>query len=192
MRWRRGRFGAVMIQRYLRMFLFASRWLLAPLYVSLVLCLLSLVIKSGERVFHFALEFATQTEAATIVGVLDLVDLTLTGSLIVLVIFSGYENFISRIEDSESRTWPAWMGRIDFGGLKLKLMSSLVAISAIRLLEAFMDLQNQTDRDLMWYIGVHLTFVMSSLILALSDHFGGHDGDVAAPHPPAVAPPNER
>jgi uncharacterized protein (TIGR00645 family) len=180
----RRRLGAVMINRHLRTFLFASRWLLAPLYVTLVLCLVSLLIKAGEKVVHFALAFTAQNESATIVAVLDLVDLTLTGSLIVLVIFSGYENFVSPADPRESRNWPAWMGTIDFAGLKLKLMSSLVAISAIRLLEAFMDMQHQSDRDLMWTVAVHLTFVISSLILALSDQVGGHDGSVTSAHPP--------
>jgi uncharacterized protein (TIGR00645 family) len=164
-----------MIQKYLRTFLFASRWLLAPMYIALVVCLMALMIKTGERVFEFARDFWSQSESATTLAVLGLIDLTLTGSLIVLVIFSGYENFIAAIDASERRNWPEWMGSIDFSGLKLKLMSSIVAISAIRLLEAFMEVGHETDRDLIWYVGIHMTFVMSGLLLALTDRFSAHE-----------------
>ena len=107
---------------------------------------------------------------------LAVVDLTLMASLIVIVIFSGYENFVSRIDASEHRDWPEWMGKIDFTGLKLKLMSSIVAISAIQVLKAFMNVPNTSDRDLMWHIVIHLVFVGSGLVLALTDRVseGGH------------------
>jgi uncharacterized protein (TIGR00645 family) len=116
------------------------------------------------------------TEADIIVGALSLVDLTLTGSLLVIVIFSGYENFVSRIDAEEHKDWPEWMSKIDFTGLKLKLMSSIVAISAIQLLKVFMNVKSISDRDLMWYVVIHLVFVGSGLILALSDRVseGGH------------------
>ena len=106
--------------------------------------------------------------------ILSLIDMTLVGSLIVLVIFSGYENFVSPIDNDQPKQWPEWMGDIDFTGLKLKLMSSIVAISAIQLLRAFMDLKHATDRDLMWSVGIHLAFVFSALVLALSDKMSPH------------------
>jgi uncharacterized protein (TIGR00645 family) len=104
------------------------------------------------------------------------VDLTLTAFLIVIVIFSGYENFVSRIDAAEHQDWPEWMGKIDFTGLKLKLMSSIVAISAIQVLKAFMNVKNLSDRELMWYVVLHLVFVGSGLVLALTDRVseGGH------------------
>jgi uncharacterized protein (TIGR00645 family) len=117
-------------------------------------------------------------------GVLAIVDLTLTASLIVIVIFSGYVNFVSRIDASEHTDWPQWMASIDFSELKLKLMSSIVAISAIKLLEAFMELEHESDRDLYFLTGIHLTFVISTLILALSDRLG-HVGDNGAHGEPA-------
>ena len=86
-----------------------------------------------------------------------------------IVIFSGYENFISKIDVDEHKDWPEWMGKIDFTGLKLKLMSSIVAISAIQVLKAFMNVKNLSDRDLMWYVVLHLVFVGSGLLLALTD-----------------------
>jgi uncharacterized protein (TIGR00645 family) len=126
-----------MIERLLERFLFSSRWLLAPFYVGLVVSLLLLVVKAMQELGHFVMRIGTAKEGDVILGALTLVDLTLTGSLIVIVIFSGYENFVSRIDAAQHEDWPEWMGKIDFTGLKLKLMSSIVAISAIQLLKAF-------------------------------------------------------
>ena len=122
-----------MIESWLERFLFSSRWLLAPLYVGLVISLLMLVVKGMQELGHFIMRIGSAKEGDVILGALTLVDLTLTGSLIVIVIFSGYENFVSRIDASKHEDWPEWMGKIDFTGLKLKLMSSIVAISAIQL-----------------------------------------------------------
>jgi uncharacterized protein (TIGR00645 family) len=104
-----------------------------------------------------------------ILGVLALIDLTLTGSLVIIVIFSGYENFVSKIEPGDTKDWPEWMGKIDFTGLKLKLLSSIVAISAIQVLKAFMNLKNVSDRELMWLVGIHMVFVVSGIIMAWTD-----------------------
>jgi hypothetical protein len=105
---------------------------------------------------------------------LALVDLALTGSLIVIVIFSGYENFVSRIDHAHHTDWPEWMGKIDFSGLKLKLLSSIVAISGIQLLKQFMAINSVSDRDIMWLVIVHVVFVISSVLLALSDRLAAH------------------
>jgi uncharacterized protein (TIGR00645 family) len=157
------------MEKLLERFLFSSRWLLAPFYVALVVALAILLIKVAQELVHFVARAITATEADAILGVLTLVDLTLTGSLIVIVVFSGYENFVSKIDESQHRDWPEWMGKIDFTGLKLKLMSSIVAISAVQVLKAFMNLKNLSDRELMWSVGIHLVFVGSSLFLALTD-----------------------
>jgi uncharacterized protein (TIGR00645 family) len=99
----------------------------------------------------------------------------------VIVIFSGYENFVSRIDPGVHQDWPEWMTKIDFGGLKLKLMSSIVAISAVQLLKSFMNIGNVSDRDLAWYVGIHLVFVGSGLLLALTDRVSeaGHPRSTA-------------
>ena len=104
-----------------------------------------------------------------IVGVLSLVDLALTGSLLLIVIFSGYENFVSKIDHSGHKDWPEWMGTIDFTALKIKLLGSIVAISAIQLLKQFMAVKTASDRELMWYVIIHVVFVVSSVLLAVSD-----------------------
>lgn len=158
-----------MIERTLERFLFASRWLLAPFYIALVVALALLLAKTMQELWHFILSVGHQGEADVILAVLSLIDLTFTGSLIVIVIFSGYENFVSKIDESEHKDWPEWMGKIDFSGLKLKLLSSIVAISAIQLLKAFMNIKNTSDRDLYWLVVVHVVFVGSGVILALTD-----------------------
>jgi uncharacterized protein (TIGR00645 family) len=158
-----------MFERALERFLFGSRWLLAPFYVALVIGLVVLLAKTMVETWHFLLHVFTASEQQVILGVLTLIDLTFTGSLIVIVVFSGYENFVSKIDAAEHKDWPEWMGKIDFTGLKLKLLSSIVAISAIQLLKAFMDIKNTSDRDLFWYVVVHLVFVGSGVILALTD-----------------------
>ncbi|MCX7325134.1 MAG: YqhA family protein, partial [Hyphomicrobiales bacterium] len=108
-----------MIEKYLEKFLFGSRWLLAPFYVMLVIALGALLLKGAQETVHFILTAWSASESQIILGVLALVDLTLTGSLIIIVIFSGYENFVSKIEADDHKDWPEWMGKIDFTGLKL-------------------------------------------------------------------------
>jgi uncharacterized protein (TIGR00645 family) len=158
-----------MIERMLEKLLFSSRWLLAPFYVMLVIALVGLLIKAGQETLHFISHAFTATESEIILGVLALVDLTLTASLIIIVIFSGYENFVSRIEADDHKDWPEWMGKIDFTGLKLKLVSSIVAISAIQVLKGFMNVGKVSDRELIWLVGIHMMFVVSGLFMALTD-----------------------
>jgi uncharacterized protein (TIGR00645 family) len=166
-----------MMERVFERFLFASRWLLAPFYAALTIGLLVLLVKLIQEIGHFATHALDWNESQTILGVLTLVDLSFTASLLIIVMFSGYENFVSKFDHSDHKDWPTWMGTIDFSGLKLKLMSSIVAISAIQLLKAFMDMKNYTDRDLAWYVGIHMVFVVSGILMALTDRFsaGHHD-----------------
>ncbi len=161
------------MERLLEQFLFRSRWLLAPFYVMLVAALVVLLIKAGQETIHFVVHALSATESDVILGVLALVDLTLTGSLIIIVIFSGYENFVSKIEVDDAKDWPEWMGKIDFSGLKLKLLSSIVAISGIQVLKAFMNVKNTSDRDLVWLVVIHMVFVGSGLLMALTDKISG-------------------
>ena len=164
--------------------LFASRWLLAPFYLGLAFSLIILLIKFLAELGHLALGAFSLTEAQVILGVLSLIDLVLTGSLIVIVIFSGYENFVSKIDHSNHKDWPEWMGTIDFTALKL--LSSIVAISAIHLLKQFMSLSTVSNRDIAWLVVIHVVFVVSSVLLALSDWIAGDHG---APKPMSPAAP---
>jgi uncharacterized protein (TIGR00645 family) len=160
------------LERWIEQTLSASRWLLAPFYLALAFSLLVLLVKLIQMLIEVVPHILSASESSVLLSVLSLIDLTLTGSLIVIVIFSGYENFVSRIDPSAHRTWPEWLAKIDFAGLKLKLMSSIVAISAIQLLRAFLNIANVTDRELYWSTGIHAVFVVSALLLALTDRFG--------------------
>jgi uncharacterized protein (TIGR00645 family) len=160
-----------MITRLLERILFASRWLLAPLYLALIIGLVGVVIKAAQQAWAIDSRLLAATASETILGLLDLIDLTLISSLVVLVIFSGYENFVSRIEVGTGSNWPEWMTKIDFSGLKLKLLSSIVAISTIELLRLFMDVREVPDRDLRWYVILQFAFVVSGLLMALTDRF---------------------
>lgn len=162
-------------ERIVEEFIFASRWFLAPFYAGLAISLIVLLIKFLEELFHLAMHAFVSNESQVILGVLSLVDMALTGSLLIIVIFSGYENFVSRIDHEGHKDWPQWMGTIDFSALKLKLLSSIVAISAIQLLKQFMAIREVTDRDLYFLIAIHVVFVISSVLLALADRIAGHD-----------------
>ena len=175
------------IESGLEAFLFASRWLLAPFYLGLAISVAILLIKFVQELCALAVKALFATEAEAILGVLSLVDLALTGSLLLIVIFSGYENFVSKIDHTNHRDWPEWMGKIDFTALKIKLLGSIVAISAIQLLKVFMAVKTVTDRELMWYVIIHLVFVGSSVLLALSDRISG-EAKVSASTVASAAP----
>ena len=163
-----------MIERILEKILFSSRWLLAPIYLGLIVGLVALVVKDIQHIIHIIPNILHASESDLVLDILGLIDLSLTASLVIIVIFSGYENFVSRITTTGHEDWPEWMSKIDFTGLKLKLLSSIVAISAIQLLRAFMDINKTSDRDLMWYVIIHVVFVSSGLLLALTDRLSEH------------------
>ncbi|MBS0253051.1 MAG: TIGR00645 family protein [Proteobacteria bacterium] len=171
------------IEIFMENLLFSARWLLAPFYFGLAVSLFVLLIKFLMELLHLAGTAFTSTESDVILGLLTLVDLTLTGSLLIIVIFSGYENFVSRMDHSNHDDRPEWMGTIDFSALKLKMLSSIVAISAVQLLRQFMSLGTVTperEKELMWLVIIHLVFVVSSVLLALSDRIaGGHHGEAS-------------
>ena len=134
------------MERLIERLLFQGRWLLVPFYLGLMLSLALLVVKFVEELVHVAPRVLQLRGAEVILAVLDFVDLSLAGNLIVLVVFSGYESFVSRMDAHVDR--PEWMGKVDFSGLKLKVMGSVVAISAIHLLRAFMNIAAQSERKL--------------------------------------------
>ena len=158
--------------------LFNSRWLMAPFYLGLVICLAVMLFKFFKKLWEFILIAPSANEADIILGALSLIDVSLVGNLILIVVFSGYENFVSRIDPGDHPDWPEWMTKVDFAGLKQKMLASIVAISAIQVLKAFMNIDVAFDATKMgWLVGVHLVFVVSALILALSDRWGSDHGD---------------
>jgi uncharacterized protein (TIGR00645 family) len=157
--------------------LFNSRWLMAPFYLGLVVCLAVMLYKFFKKLWEFVLIAPSATENDIILGALSLIDVSLVGNLILIVVFSGYENFVSRIDPGDHPDWPEWMTKVDFAGLKQKVLASIVAISAIQVLKAFMNIDITLDTlKLGWLVGVHLVFVVSALILALSDRWGADHG----------------
>ena len=174
-----------MLESALEGILFASRWLLAPFYLGIALGIVILLIKFMQELFHLAIIALRGSEADVILGTLSLVDMALTGSLLLIVIFSGYENFVSKIDHSAHRDWPEWMGTIDFTALKVKLLSSIVAISAIHLLKRQEGMTPANDRELFWYVVIHVVFVISSVLLALSDRISEGSTQVKSMAPSA-------
>ncbi|HSC17784.1 MAG TPA: TIGR00645 family protein [Rhizomicrobium sp.] len=157
--------------------LFASRWLLAPFYVGLVISLAMLLVVFVRELATAIPEIMELDAEKMILSVLTLIDLSLAGNLVLIVIFSGYENFVSKIDTGDSEDRPSWMGTLDFSGLKMRLIGSMVAISAISLLRSFVGLTEPgttlDERKLFWLVALHVTFLFSGVMFALMDWLAG-------------------
>jgi len=173
------------LERVTERALFASRWIMAPFYLGLAVALILLLVKFMQELFHAVPNVFAMSEAELVLSILSLIDLSLAGNLLLLVIFSGYENFVSKMDEADHRDRPEWMGKIDYSGMKLKLVASIVAISAIQLLRAFMNIEHRDNTELAWLVGIHLTFVVSGVLLALMDRLTeSSDGHGKDPHIP--------
>jgi len=169
--------------------LFASRWLLAPLYVGLAIALVLVLWRFGEAFIKLAASMVSGEDHGFVLELLALLDLVLLANLILIVIFAGYENFVSKIDAAkENEDRPHWMGTIDFSGLKLKLIGSLVAISVIELLKDFIHLGEDPSAKIgdgtIWRIVIHLVFMLSGLTFAVMDFVASK----IAPHGEAATP----
>jgi uncharacterized protein (TIGR00645 family) len=163
-----------MIESIAEKFLYASRWLLAPIYLGLSFGLLLLGLKFFQEVFHaLPLVFATK-EADLVLLILSMIDLSLVGGLIVMVMLSGYENFVSTIDINSDQEKLSWLGKMDAGSLKQKVAASIVAISSIHLLQKFMNAQSIDNDKLMWFVIIHITFVLSAIGMAYVDKINKH------------------
>lgn len=154
--------------------LFATRWLMAPMYLGLIGALVMMVIVFLRQVAYYVPQALTMSAETAIFASLSLIDLTLAANLLLIVIFSGYENFVSKLDLDAQHERPSWMGTVDFAGLKMKLIASIVAISAIDLLKRFMELGRPGitplgDRELRWLVIIHVVFVVSGLLMAAMD-----------------------
>lgn len=158
------------MEKILESLIFKARWLMAPFYLGLALSLVVLLIVFINEFVYFFTGGVRFDETSIILLVLTLIDLSFTGNLLIMVIFSGYENFVSKIDVGHHEDKPKWMGTVDFSGLKLKLISSIVAISGIQLLKIFFDLKDYTKEEIYLFIAVHVTFVISGVLLALMDY----------------------
>lgn len=162
------------MERLLENSLYASRWLLAPIYLGLSIAVLLLGIKFFQEAIHTLPLVFSLKEADLVLVVLSLVDMALVGGLMVMVMLSGYENFVSQIDIDDSKEKLSWLGKLDSGSLKQKVAASIVAISSIHLLKAFMNAQQIPNDKLMWYVIIHLTFVLSAMGMALVDRMNKH------------------
>ena len=155
--------------------LFASRWLMAPMYLGLVFALAMLTFIFCRELLYYMPQVLTMSSDKSILVVLTLIDLTRAANLLLIVLFSGFENFVSKMDISEEQDKPDWMGTVDFSGLKMKLIASIVAISAIHLLKRFMEIGVPEadaiygNNELMWFVIIHMSFVFSGIILAGMD-----------------------
>jgi uncharacterized protein (TIGR00645 family) len=166
------------LEIFVEKLIFRSRWILAIFYLILVATLGLVAIKFIKEFAHFASIFWNASEAEFVTGVLEIVDKTLLGNLLILIIFSGYENFVSIIGAARSSAdRPKWMGGVDFASLKLKLIGSIIALSGINLLAAFLEIQTTNKENLGWMVGIHLTFVVTALMFALSERYMVHEKD---------------
>jgi uncharacterized protein (TIGR00645 family) len=161
------------MERGLERVLFSSRWLMAPFYLGMVLALaLILVVFVRELVMELAHIPNVDAEEGLLLA-LSLIDLSLTGNLLLIVMFSGYENFVSKIHIAADEDRPSWMGTVDFAGIKLKLIGSIIAISGIALLRAFLTIEDAgtplDNHRIGWMVAIHLTFVVSGVLLAVMD-----------------------
>jgi uncharacterized protein (TIGR00645 family) len=164
------------IERFLELLIFNSRWLLAPFYIGLVAAIAMLLVKFLQEFLHIVPHLFTSTESEIVLAILTLVDMSLVANLLLIIIFSGYENFVSRIDTAGHEDRPAWMGKVDFSGLKVKLIGSIVAISAIELLKAFVNVAALTTEQLMWKVIIHVVLVSSGLLFAIMDHIAERTG----------------
>ena len=161
------------MEKYIEKFLFASRWILAPFYIGLVGALVLLLITFTQELAHLAANITNIQGQDAILGCLSLIDLSLAANLVLIVMFTGYENFVSKIDVEEHVDKPSWNGKVDFTGLKIKLIISIVAISGIHLLKVFVDIAKYDPAHIKWMVIIHATFVVSGVMLALMDHVIG-------------------
>lgn len=172
------------IEHFLELIIFNSRWLLAPFYLGLVGGILILLVKFGQEFFHLVPSIFSGPESEIILAILTLVDMSLVANLLIIIIFSGYENFVSKIDTRGHEDRPSWMGKVDFSGLKIKVIASIVAISAIELLKSFVYIGTELsspaaqsaawvwtagDKAVMWKIGIHFALVISGVLFAIMD-----------------------
>jgi uncharacterized protein (TIGR00645 family) len=191
------------LEHALEVLMFNSRWLLAPFYLGLVACIVILLVKFGQEFFHIAPHVLDGAESEIILAILTLVDMSLVANLLLIIIFSGYENFVSKINTAGHEDRPDWMGKVDFSGLKVKVIASIVAISAIELLKAFVNVGaaagvpgaevqsaaatawewTADDKAIAWKVVIHVILVISGVMFAYMDRLTSHDDHAAETKP---------
>ncbi|MFQ2637230.1 TIGR00645 family protein [Aeromonas caviae] len=149
--------------------MYSSRWIMAPIYLGLSLVLVTLGVKFFQEIFHIIPNIWKIKEVELVLVTLSLIDIALVGGLIVMVMFSGYENFVSRLDVGDNDDKLGWLGKLDAGSLKNKVAASIVAISSIHLLKVFMNTENIPNDKIKWYLLIHITFVLSAFAMGYLD-----------------------
>lgn len=162
------------MEKIIERLMYNARWILAPIYVGLSLALIMLGLKFFQEVVHTLPVIFSKSEADLVLVVLSLIDMALVGGLLVMVMISGYENFVSQLDIEDGTEKLSWLGKVDSSTLKSKVAASIVAISSIHLLKVFMNAQNVPDSKLMWYVIIHMTFVASAFIMGYLDKLTRH------------------
>ncbi len=157
------------MERIFERIMYASRWIMAPIYLGLSFALLALGVKFFQEVYHILTHLFEMAEIDLVLIVLSLIDISLVGGLIVMVMFSGYENFVSRLDLGDHDDKLNWLGKLDAGSLKNKVAASIVAISSIHLLKVFMNTENIQNDKILWYLLIHITFVLSAVAMGYLD-----------------------
>jgi uncharacterized protein (TIGR00645 family) len=165
-------------EMYFESLLFRSRWMLAPFFFGLLFAIVILLVKFTKHLFLLIATLFVASDHDVIISILTLIDAALLAILLLIIAFSGYENFVSKIGTGEHEDRPAWMGKVGFADLKIKLMGAIVAISAVELLKAFVNADKMTNTQLAWRVGIHITFVVSGVLFAVTDRLTEHKDQV--------------
>ncbi len=169
------------LELFVERIILASRWLLVIFYIGLGIALALYAVSFASKLWKFASHLFTIDEAESILDMLGLIDAALIASLVVMVIISGYENFVSRFDEDDK---VHWLGEIDAGSLKIKVASTIVAISSIHLLQIFLNVDKYASDKLMWYTLIHIAFVISALFLAFIDRVAATTKSINKGKPP--------
>jgi uncharacterized protein (TIGR00645 family) len=161
------------VESFVEKTLFASRWLLCPLYIGLALLLVLFSIHFFRELIDIAIHAFSLTETDLVTEALTLIDLALAGGLVVMIMLSGYENYVSKLDVADAEKSISWLGKLDTGTLKLKVSVTIVTISAVQLLKAYLDINAVANDKLLWMVVIHLTFVVSALLLTVMDRLLG-------------------
>jgi len=157
------------MEKLIEQLMYRARWILAPIYLGLSLALIGLGIKFFQEIWHLLVHILSMKEQDLVLVTLTLIDLAMVGGLLVMVMMSGYENFVSQIDVGEDDEKLSWLGKMDTSSLKMKIAASIVAISSIHLLKIFMNADYTSNDKLLWYVVIHLTFVISAFAMGYLD-----------------------
>jgi len=162
------------LEKFIEHSLFASRWALAPMYIGLAIALLLLLFSFLKELFECIMHISDFTQMQIILSCLSLIDISLAANLVLIVILSGFENFVSKMDLGDHKDTPEWQGAVDFSTLKLKLVSSMAAISGIQLLETFITIEEIPIQNVKWMVIIHGTFLLSGIFLAATDQISAN------------------